>query len=95
MPELDAGNEIASMDKMLHVIEESKRTSKDIYEQFLEHIEAEYAAGHLEPENYDALQQLLKEAQSDYEQAFDEDTSKMLSYLQALRQKIDEYLKIT
>lgn len=93
---LDAGNRIDSMDKMLHIIDDTKKKSKDKYNEFLGHIENEYANGDLEPENYSLLQRMLESGVlPDYQKAFDEDVPKMLNYLQALRQKIDEYMKIS
>ena len=93
---LDAGNRIDSMDKMMHIIDDTKKKSKDKFEEFLEHIENEYANGHFEPENYEMLKKMLDSGvMPDQQKAFDEDTLKMLSLLQALRQKIDEYIKIS
>jgi len=93
---LDAGNRIDSMDKMIHIIDDTKKRNKVRFEEFLEHIEGEYANGDLEPENYGLLKKMLDSGvMSAYQKAFDEDTPKMLSLLQALRQKIDEYIKIS
>lgn len=93
---LDAGNRIDSMDKMAHIIEDTKKKNKDKFEEFLEHIEKEYATGDLEPENYELLKKMVDSGvMPDYQKAFDEDAPKMLSLLQALRQKIDEYIKIS
>ncbi len=93
---LDAGNRVDSMDKMMYVIEDTKKKSKDKFEEFLEHIEKEYGTGDLEPENHELLKKMLDAGvMPNYQKAFDEDTIKMLSLLQALRQKIDEYLKLS
>ncbi len=93
---LDAGNRVDSMDKMIHIIEDTKKKSRDKFEELLEHIEKEYGTGDLEPENYELLKKMLDTGvMPDYQKAFDEDTLKMLSLLQALRQKIDEYLKLS
>ena len=92
---LDAGNRIDSMDKMMHIIDDTKKKCKDKYEEFLEHAENEYENGNFEPENQALLNRMLQSGmESAYQKAFDDDVQKMLSYLQALRQKIDEYIKI-
>ncbi|MBK9381244.1 MAG: hypothetical protein IPN39_07935 [Chitinophagaceae bacterium] len=93
---LDAGNSVSSMEKMIYIIGEAKNKSKDKYEEFLEHIEREYGNGDLEPENYELVQRTLRAGvESYYQDAFDEKVPKMINYLEVLRQKIDEYSKIS
>lgn len=90
-------NSIASMERMLQVVEEAKRKTAQSLEELLGAIESAHSSGNLEPENYEQLTSsyVKNNIEPNIRKAIDEDAAKMESYLNTLRQKIQDYLNVS
>ena len=89
-------NSILSMEKMINIIEESSRINMKSFENLMQMIETARSSGNLEPENYEQLMSgfVKNGIEPKFMDANNNEAPKMLNYLNALKQKLQEYLNI-
>lgn len=90
-------NSTESMDSLIDEIEEKKARCLSFFDGVIGYIETVKQTGYLEMENYEQLmsQYLGHPFQNDFDKAFGQDSIKMINYLTALKQKMQEYLNVS